>query len=57
VSKGELGDVFGVACALICNPDLLCEGSQDREACFVLAMFADVMSIGPRVVCQHDTRG
>jgi hypothetical protein len=55
--KGELGDIFGIACAPICNPDLPCGGSQDREACFVLVMFADLVSVSPRVVCQHDTRG
>jgi hypothetical protein len=55
--KGELGDVFGVACASICNPDLPCGGSQDRETCFVLVMFTDVVSASPRVLCQHDTRG
>ncbi len=57
VLKGELGDVFGIACAPICNPDLPCGGFQDREACIVLVMFTDVVSIGSRVVCQHDTRG
>jgi hypothetical protein len=56
VLKGELGDVFGIACAPICNPNLLCGGSQDGEACFALVLFADVVSVGPRVVCQHDTR-
>ncbi len=49
--------MFAVACAAIGNPNLLCGWSQDREACFALVMFADVVSIGPRVVCQHDTRG
>jgi hypothetical protein len=55
--KRELADVFDIACAPICNPDLPCGGSQDREACFALVMFADVVSVDPRVICQHDTRG
>ena len=39
------------------NPNPLCRWSQNREACFALVLFADVVSVGPRVVCQHDTRG
>ncbi len=49
--------MFGIACAPICDPNLLCGGSQDRESCFAPVMFADVVSVGPRVVGQHDTRG
>ncbi len=41
------------------NPTCHVEGLRigNREACFALVMFADVVSVGPRVVCQHDTRG
>jgi hypothetical protein len=39
------------------NPNLLFRWLQNRKACFALVLFADVVSIGPRVICQHDTRG
>jgi hypothetical protein len=44
-----------VACAAIGDPNLLCRWLQKREACFVLVLFADVVFVGPRVMCQHDT--
>jgi hypothetical protein len=56
-SKGELGDIFCVACATIGNPNPSCRWSQKREACFLLVLFADVVFVGLRVVCQHDIRG
>ncbi len=56
VFERELGDVFGIACAPICNLDLLCGGSQDGEVCIASVLFADVVSVGPRVICQYDTR-
>jgi hypothetical protein len=36
-------------------PNPLCRWLQNRETCFALVMFADVVSIGPRVICQHDS--
>jgi hypothetical protein len=57
VAKGELGDIFCIACATIGNLNPSCRWSQNREACFALVLFADVVFVGPRVICQHDTRG
>ncbi len=57
LQKGELGDIFCVACAAIGDPDLSCRWSQNKDACLALVLFADVMSVVPRVICQHDTRG
>ncbi len=47
--KGELGDVFGIVCAPVCNPNLSCGRSQDGEACFVLDLFANVVPSAPEL--------
>ncbi len=52
-------DILCIACAAIEDPNPLCRWSQNREACFALVLFADVVSVGPRfrvTSCQNDTR-
>ena len=57
LQKGSWMTYFALLVLPLAAPILSCRWSQNREAYFVLVLFADVVSVGPRVICQHDTRG
>ncbi len=54
MSEGELGHVFGCACASVGDSYLLCRWSQNGKACSASIFLADVVSVGSRVVSYHD---
>ncbi len=49
-----MGDIVCLACAAIGNPNLACRWSEKRETSFALVLFADVVSVGPRVIAGEE---